>query len=228
VQNEPNSRKTPDGVTTNGPFVQNEPNFAPPQAADGGNCAKRSQTWVDWGMWLKAVFVWAVARPGSETCKTKPILGERLTASLRTGPLCKTNPIWRRDGFTLNCYVKGSYVRSACGVPLKKQTQFAALRLLRRSAPRNDIRMGGTGNPPPGRCEWRGERAKQSQFPKGLRYPTALLHELAPRRVQVACLVLAFCRGCIQNEPTQKEPEARVWPAQRLRERMMHARAARE
>jgi hypothetical protein len=37
--------------------------------------AKRSQTWVDWGMWEKVVFVWDVARPGSETCKTNPIWG---------------------------------------------------------------------------------------------------------------------------------------------------------
>jgi hypothetical protein len=49
--------ETPDGVTTNGDRVQNEPNFAPPQAADGGNCAKRSQTWRDWGMWAKTVVV---------------------------------------------------------------------------------------------------------------------------------------------------------------------------
>jgi hypothetical protein len=53
--------------------AQNEPNFVPPQAADGRNCAKRSQTWEDWGMWAKAVVVWGVARPGSETCKTNPI-----------------------------------------------------------------------------------------------------------------------------------------------------------
>jgi hypothetical protein len=38
------------------------------------NCAKRSQTWGDWGVWAKAVVVWGVARPGSETCKTNPIL----------------------------------------------------------------------------------------------------------------------------------------------------------
>jgi hypothetical protein len=59
------------------PNAQNEPNFAPPQAADGGNCTKRSQTWVDWGMWAKAVVVWGVARPGSEMCKTNPISPER-------------------------------------------------------------------------------------------------------------------------------------------------------
>jgi hypothetical protein len=38
--------------------VQNEPNFAPAQAADGWNCAKRSQTWGCWGTWEKAVVLW--------------------------------------------------------------------------------------------------------------------------------------------------------------------------
>jgi hypothetical protein len=37
--------------------------------------AKRSQTWRDWGMWVKTVLAWGVARPGSETCKTNPISG---------------------------------------------------------------------------------------------------------------------------------------------------------
>jgi hypothetical protein len=35
-------------------------------------CAKRSQTWRDWGMWAKAVVIWGLARPGSEMCKTNP------------------------------------------------------------------------------------------------------------------------------------------------------------
>jgi hypothetical protein len=39
-------------------IVQNEPNFAPAQAADGWNCAKRSQTWGSWGIWEKAVVLW--------------------------------------------------------------------------------------------------------------------------------------------------------------------------
>jgi hypothetical protein len=54
-------------------IVRNEANFARLRAADGGNCARRSQTWGDWGIWAKAAVVWAVARPGSETCKTNPI-----------------------------------------------------------------------------------------------------------------------------------------------------------
>jgi hypothetical protein len=37
------SRKT---KPIRGRIVQNEPNFAPLQAADGGNCVERSQTWV--------------------------------------------------------------------------------------------------------------------------------------------------------------------------------------
>jgi hypothetical protein len=98
-----------------------------PQATDGRNCAKRSQTWGDWGMWAKAVVVWGVARPEARCAKRtqfeeslrcevssvqpeKPnqacsdfelhtsnfkLLGKRLTASLRTGKSCKTNPICR-------------------------------------------------------------------------------------------------------------------------------------
>jgi hypothetical protein len=31
-------------------IVQNEPNFTRPEAAGGGNCVKRSQTWGDWGV----------------------------------------------------------------------------------------------------------------------------------------------------------------------------------
>jgi hypothetical protein len=53
--------------------VQNEPNFPQPEASAEGTCAKRSQTWRGWGMWAKAVVVWGVTRPGSETCKTNPI-----------------------------------------------------------------------------------------------------------------------------------------------------------
>jgi hypothetical protein len=49
--------------------------FRPAGAADGADCAKRSQTWGDWGMWAKVVAVWDVAWPGSETCKTNPIRG---------------------------------------------------------------------------------------------------------------------------------------------------------
>jgi hypothetical protein len=59
--------------------VQNEPNLAPPEGADGGNCAKQSQTWGDWGVWAKAFILWGLARPGSETCETNPI-------SRRAGP----------------------------------------------------------------------------------------------------------------------------------------------
>ena len=55
--------------------AQNEPNFTPAQPADGGHCAKRSQTWRDWGIWAKAIVVWRVARAGNETCKTNPIGG---------------------------------------------------------------------------------------------------------------------------------------------------------
>jgi hypothetical protein len=97
------------GVAAGDEIVQNEPNVAPPQANDGGKCAKRSRTWEDWGMWVKAVFVWAVARPGSETCKTNPILGERLTASLRTGLLCRANPICGTPESTLTAAEEMGY-----------------------------------------------------------------------------------------------------------------------
>jgi hypothetical protein len=96
-------------VTARHEIVQNEPNFAPAHAAHGGEYAKRSQTWDDWGIWAKAAVVWAVARPGSETCKTNPILGKRLTASLRTGLLCRTNPICGRPESTLTTPAEMGY-----------------------------------------------------------------------------------------------------------------------
>jgi hypothetical protein len=46
----------------------------PPLQSDPGR-AKRSQTWMDWGIWEKEVVACGVARPGSETCETNPILG---------------------------------------------------------------------------------------------------------------------------------------------------------
>jgi hypothetical protein len=61
--------------------AQNEPNFARPGTAGGGNHAKRSQTWRDWGTWAKAVLVWGVARPWSRTCETNPI-----------SPCCRRSP----------------------------------------------------------------------------------------------------------------------------------------
>jgi hypothetical protein len=65
--------RTPAGGGRRRQNARNEPNFPPPQAADGRNCAKRSQTWGDWGIWTKAVAVGAAGRPGSEMCKTNPI-----------------------------------------------------------------------------------------------------------------------------------------------------------
>jgi hypothetical protein len=64
-----------DARPTKSRIVQNEPNFAPPQVGDGGNCAKRSQTWGDWGVWERAVVARGVARPRSEMRKTNPISG---------------------------------------------------------------------------------------------------------------------------------------------------------
>jgi hypothetical protein len=63
-----------DARPTKRQIVQNKPNFALGRAADGANCAKRSQTWVDWGMWEKAVVVWAVARPVVKRAKRTQFL----------------------------------------------------------------------------------------------------------------------------------------------------------
>jgi hypothetical protein len=62
------------------PIVQDEPNLASapgngrgragPRYPPESDCAKQSQTWGEWGMWAN-VIVWGVARPGSETCKTR-------------------------------------------------------------------------------------------------------------------------------------------------------------
>jgi hypothetical protein len=40
-------------------------------------CAKRSQTWGDWGVWANAVVLWGGARLGTETCETNPIWPSR-------------------------------------------------------------------------------------------------------------------------------------------------------
>jgi hypothetical protein len=57
--------------------VRNEPNLAARDNLPSGlcrtDCAKRSQTWGDWGTWAKTVVVRGVPRLGSETCKTNPI-----------------------------------------------------------------------------------------------------------------------------------------------------------
>jgi hypothetical protein len=75
----------------------------PPFQCDAGR-AKRSQTWGNWGMRGKAVTVWGMARPGSETCKTNPISntgGQEAGRACRAAALraeatceeCETNPI---------------------------------------------------------------------------------------------------------------------------------------
>jgi hypothetical protein len=68
-------RRRPQSERPRTEIAQNEPNLPRPRAPNGGNCAKRSQTWGDWGMWAKIVVVWSAARPGSEVCKTNPISG---------------------------------------------------------------------------------------------------------------------------------------------------------
>jgi hypothetical protein len=63
------------GANVGGQMCKTNPICPRPEAADGENCAKRSQTWGDWGVWVKAVVARGVARPGSETCETNPICG---------------------------------------------------------------------------------------------------------------------------------------------------------
>jgi hypothetical protein len=79
--------------------AQNEPNSSRRGAGDGGNCAKRSQTWGGWGMWAKSVVVWGVARPGRETCKTNPIWSGRGAdagnKTRETNPIPKGRPVGR-------------------------------------------------------------------------------------------------------------------------------------
>jgi hypothetical protein len=103
VQNKPNLR---------GRIVRNEPNFACRRRVPEAECAKRSQTWMDWGVWAKAIVVWGVARPRSETCKTNPIYPRTgavdggiaqnepnlARAWARPGERRKTNPISATGG----------------------------------------------------------------------------------------------------------------------------------
>jgi hypothetical protein len=154
MQNEPNFRRRRkksggDAQPTKSRIVRNEPNLTRPGGGDGGNCAKRSQTWADWGIWAM-VLAWAVARPGSETCKTNPILRLRISdcgfgdaCRLRTDAdrLCKTNQIPPRRGRVPEEIVQneaklgltGVYgqwfsrgPRLGQGVKRAKRTQFAA------------------------------------------------------------------------------------------------------
>jgi hypothetical protein len=56
------------------PNAQNEPNFPRPQAAEGENRAKRSQTWGAWSIWEKAVAVRGVGRLGVKRAKRSQFL----------------------------------------------------------------------------------------------------------------------------------------------------------
>jgi hypothetical protein len=84
--------------------------FVPEQVADERDCAKRSQTWVDWSIWAKAIIVWGVARLESETCKTNPILAARQgmgagwpAARLRWRAIVQNKANFRRDQIEANC-----------------------------------------------------------------------------------------------------------------------------
>jgi hypothetical protein len=72
-----------------GRIVRNEPNFASSQAADREDCAKRSQTWGDWGMWTKVVGEWGVPGRGVKRAKRTqfgPAAGGRRRRNLRNEP----------------------------------------------------------------------------------------------------------------------------------------------
>jgi hypothetical protein len=126
VRNEPNLAPVSRGRRRVN--AQNEPNLAPARATGGGDCAKRSQTWGDWGMWAKVIVVWSVAWPGSETCETNPIWphgGARRRVNVQNEPnsrrgrvgrgrggvgrLCKTNPIRRGARRKASSFGKESY-----------------------------------------------------------------------------------------------------------------------
>ncbi len=145
MQNEPNFGQ-PVGVPRR--IARDEPNLAPPQAGDGGNCAKQSQTWGDWGMWTKAVVVWGVARPGSPRLW---IGGGRLWAGAG-GQMRKTNPIGGPGA--QDCGLEE--VSGGDGQPTKRRSVENEPNLAR--APGNGRGLAGRDVPAAGDC------AKQSQF----------------------------------------------------------------
>ncbi len=87
VQNEPNSRRCRVGPSQGpwdaGQSCKTKPILPERPGMGAGcrgretplesDCAKRSQTWEDWGVWVKAVIVRGAASPEGETCKTNPI-----------------------------------------------------------------------------------------------------------------------------------------------------------
>jgi hypothetical protein len=155
-----------------GRIARNEPNFAQAQAADRGNCAKRSQTWGKWGMWAKAVVVWGVARPGSKTCKTNPIWpGRRVHAqnepnsrrgrvgrgSGGVGRLCKTNPIRATGG------------RSRAGTPNPRRAEACKTKPIWPGGP--GMGADRRGRTAPAECDC----AKRTQFRRPGRAPESEL-----------------------------------------------------
>jgi hypothetical protein len=121
-------------------IVQNEPNFASPQAADGGSRAEQSQTWGDWGMRAKAVVMWDVARPDSETRKTNPIWPGRRRAG---GQMCKTNPICPAGpGGTPSTLRPRAPAESGCA----KRTQFSENALRRHYKRAEQTQFAGGRN----------------------------------------------------------------------------------
>jgi hypothetical protein len=59
------------------------------------------------------------------------------------GQLCRTKPICLRRLLTLTLFGQRTCERNRAILSLEKQSQFATLRLLRRCAPRNDMRAPG-------------------------------------------------------------------------------------
>jgi hypothetical protein len=91
---------------------------------------------------------------------------------------CKTKPICARRSLALNSVEKRTCEKNRRVLGVRKQSQFGALRLLRRPrrrtpprvGPRNDVRALGSLSSGPSGGAWGSKNAKQSQFsPAGIR-----------------------------------------------------------
>ena len=141
MRNEPNFPSAAQGRA--GRILRNEANSrrrragrGPKGMGRGTNCAKRSQTWEDWGMWAKAVIVCGAAWPESGTCKTKPISpgpaagsagGQACTRDRRRGQTCETKPICLWAIWRVSAVWKKSYDKFDPRTTPAKQSQFPAM-----------------------------------------------------------------------------------------------------
>jgi hypothetical protein len=86
------------------------------------------------------------------------------SGKLTDGRLCKTKPIRQRQSLTLSGVEERTCERNRRVLSVEKQSQFGALRLLRRYAPRNDMRAVGVRNSGPSGGRRENKNAEQSQF----------------------------------------------------------------